>query len=93
MTLEIYTHILNDSFGYIVSYKQKDINLRKKEAATMVVRFFLAIGFDLAPLLGTNMVYFREMDFSEGHAAVFLKTLSFGGDTRLKIAVPSPLKA
>lgn len=40
MTQEIYTHILNDSFGYIVSYKQKDINLRKKEAATMVVRFF-----------------------------------------------------
>lgn len=39
------------------------------------------------------MTYFRGTDFSEGPAAAFLKTLSFGGDTRLKIAVPSPLKA
>lgn len=39
------------------------------------------------------MAYFRGMDFSESLAAAFLNTLSFEGDTRLKLAVPSPLKA
>lgn len=40
MTQEVYTHMLKDYFGCIVSYKQKDINFRKKEAATKVIRFF-----------------------------------------------------
>lgn len=47
----------------------------------------------MAPLLGTKMMHFRGIDFSEGPAAAFLKTVSFGGDTGLKIAVPSLLKA
>lgn len=52
-----------------------------------------ATGFCLAPLLDTNVVYFRGIDFSEGPAATFLNPVSLGGDTGLQIAVPSLPKA
>lgn len=34
----------------------------------------IATGFYLAPLLGTNMMYFRGIDFSEGPEAALLRT-------------------
>jgi len=69
-----------------------DITLIKKKGSHGG-QLCIAVGFSLAPLLGTDMICLRGFDFSEGPAAAFLKTVSFGGDTGLKIAVPSLLKA
>lgn len=79
LTQEICTHLYLEGLRWLCCLIQAEGHqLQKKRSSNHGGQVFLAIGFDLAPLLGTNMVYFRGMDFSEGPAAAFLKTLLWG---------------